>query len=298
MPNHLAAKFATLLTLCLAAIQVCAGETSLPGEQRESGRVVRVNDMDMYYEVRGEGPPLVLLHGYFGTGAWQWKAYVSDFAKEYQLILPDLRGHGRSNNPSGKFTHRQAALDVFGLLDAMGIRQFRGMGVSSGAEILIHMATQQPERVEAMVLGGGAHYWPKEARSSFAAISDDGPPGIEKEVWQTVRELHGDKKLRALVEQMRGFKDSYDDVNFTPPFLATIKARTLLVHGDRDAYSPVAIPVEMHRCIPNSYLWILPNRGHVPFFDGSPRLEAEKASFTQPVLEFLRGDWEKNNKPR
>ncbi len=74
--NHLQAQFAVLLTLCLAATFVNADETKLPGEQVGNGRVVRVSDMDMYYEVQGDGPPLVLLHAYLGTGYFQWKAYI------------------------------------------------------------------------------------------------------------------------------------------------------------------------------------------------------------------------------
>ncbi len=296
--NHLRAQIAVMLALGLAVAQVIAEEIKLPGERVENGRVVRVNDMDMYYEVHGEGPPLVLLHGYLGTGYFQWKAYVAEFGKEYQLILPDLRGHGRTNDPSGKFTHRQAALDVLALLDAMNTKKFRGMGVSSGSHVLLHMATQQPDRVEAAVFAGGASYLPAEARAVFSAITYDGLPGIDKELWESLRRLHGEDKLRSLVDNFRNLKDNYDDVNFTPPFLATIRARSLIFHGDRDISFPVAIPVEMYRSIPNSYLWIVPNGGHVPCFGPSSELDEEKAYFAKKVLEFLRGDWEKNNKPR
>ena len=58
--------------------------------------------------------------------------------------------------------------------------------------------------------------------------------------------------------------DSYDDMNFTPPYLSTIKARTLIVHGDRDPLYPVEVSVEMANAIPRSSLWIIPNSGHGP----------------------------------
>jgi len=61
---------------------------------------------------------------------------------------------------------------------------------------------------------------------------------------------------------MREFKDIYDDVNFTPPLLSTIKARTLVISGDRDKYYPIEIAVEMYKHIPRSYLLVLPNTGH------------------------------------
>ena len=73
---------------------------------------------------------------------------------------------------------------------------------------------------------------------------------------------HGDEQIRALRRQFHGFKDSYEDMNFTPPHLATIQARTLIVHGDRDQFFPVNIPLEMYRSIPNSCLWIIPKGRH------------------------------------
>ena len=80
-------------------------------------------------------------------------------------------------------------------------------------------------------------------------------------------------------------KDSYDDVNFTPPLLSTIRARTLIVHGDRDPIYPVRLAVEMHASIPGSHLWIVPNGGHGPIFG------PQRAAFEEGALAFLRGEW-------
>jgi len=111
--------------------------------------------------------------------------------------------------------------------------------------------------------------------------------------WETARKVHllGDDQIRALRRQFYDFKDSYDDMNFTAPFLSTITARTLIVHGDRNAFFPVSIPAEIYRSIRRSYLWILPNGRHVPIFK-------DPALFNRIALEFLRGDWEKDKKPR
>jgi pimeloyl-ACP methyl ester carboxylesterase len=78
--------------------------------------------------------------------------------------------------------------------------------------------------------------------------------------------VRDDAQIRALKTQFRRFKDSYDDMNFTPPLLGSIKARTLIVHGDRDDLFPINIPVEMYRAIPGAALWIVPNGGHIPVF--------------------------------
>jgi pimeloyl-ACP methyl ester carboxylesterase len=245
------------------------------------GKTVAVNGMEMYYETSGQGEPLVLLHGFNGSGQ-NWAKFVPEFARRYQVIVPDLRGHGRSTNPSGKFTHRQSALDVFALLDSLGVKQVKAMGISTGGMTLIHMATKQPARVEAMVLIGATIYFPEQARVIMRKAA---PESLTPEMIARRREIHkhGDGQIRALQQQFYDFRNSYDDMNFTGPYLSTITARTLIVHGDRDQFFPVEIPQEMYRSIPKSYLWIIPRGGHVPIFD----LELP---FVATALKFLE-EW-------
>lgn len=244
---------------------------------------VPVNGMQMYYEIYGQGEPVVLLHGFTGSGQ-NWHPMVADLAKEFQLIVPDLRGHGHSTNPANAFTHRQSALDVFALLDHLGIEHFKAMGISTGGMTLLHMATQQPDRVEAMVLIGATIYFPEQAREIMRQTTIESRTDQD---WEWMRQNHkeGDEQIKALWTQFHHFKDSYDDMNFTAPYLSTITARTLIVHGDRDRFFPVSIPMEMYTAIPSAYLWIVPNGGHVPIFgDMLPR-------FKQTAMTFLRGEW-------
>lgn len=249
---------------------------------RAGAHVAEINGFRMHYELHGEGPPLVLLHGFTASGT-VWEPFVDDLARHYRLIIPDLRGHGRSSKLTGAFTHRQSAADVFALLDHLKIETFRAMGISTGGMTLLHMATRQPGRVEAMVLIGATHYFPEEARAIMRQTTVE---GLSEEDWEWHRRIHtgGDEQIRALIEQFHAFKDSYEDMNFTPPLLSTITARTLIVHGDRDEFFPVEIPVEMYRAIPHSALWIVPGGGHVPIFD------RQETAFRDTALEFLRGD--------
>lgn len=224
-----------------------------------------VEGIQMAYRISGEGDPLLLLHGFSASGN-VWDAFVPELAKAYRVIVPDLRGHGRSTNPSNVFTHRQSARDVFALLDQLGIGKCKAMGISSGGMTLLHMATQQPDRIEAMVLIGATSYFPEQARAIMRRTTVQALTPAEYERLRRVHQ-HGDDQIRALRQQFNGFKDSYDDMNFTAPYLSTIKARTLIIHGDRDEFFPVSIPVEMYRAIPNAALWIIPNGGHVPIHD-------------------------------
>ncbi len=113
---------------------------------------VPVNDIEMYYESEGAGEPLLLLHGGMGCQEHWIHAGREQFVREYMLIKPDARGHGRTTNPSRTITHRQCALDTLALLDHLGIRKCRAVGLSMGGNILLHMATLQPDRIEAMVV--------------------------------------------------------------------------------------------------------------------------------------------------
>ena len=264
--------------LAKLAAGVALAATVAPAEFAE------VNGAKLYYELHGEGEPLLLLHGFNGSGQ-AYSNYLERYAATYRVILPDLRGHGRSTNPSGEFTHRLAAKDIYALLDHLGVRNFKGIGTSSGGMTLIHMATQQPERVEAMILVGATIYFPEQARKIMRRRK---PEELTREEIETRRrvQLNGDEQVLALQGQFHNFKDSYDDMNFTPPFLATIQARTLIVHGDRDQFFPVNIPVEMYRSIPKSYLWIVPNGLHSPH-----RQHPEE--FLDLTSQFLAGEWER-----
>ena len=226
----------------------------------------------------GEGPPLLLLH-YFGGCAESWRPHVEGLARHYRLVIPDLRGHGRSTNPSGAFTHRQAARDVAAVLDDLGLDRVRAIGMSSGGMTLLHLATAQPERVEAMVLVGATTHFPAQAREIMARATRDQLSAAEWAEWGACS-TRGDAQTAEVVGLFNRMQDSYDDMAFTRPHLATITARTLVVHGDRDEFFPVDIAAEMYGAIPDAALWVIPQGGHLPVFDAA-------AAFRQRALAFL-----------
>jgi pimeloyl-ACP methyl ester carboxylesterase len=250
------------------------------------GHIAPINDIEMYYEIRGEGEPLVLLHGGGGAGA-NWNLVFKTPPDGYRLLMPDLRGHGSSTNPSLAFTFRQSALDVFALLDYLGIERIKAIGMSMGAKTLLHMATQQPNRIEAMVLVSATPYFPEQARIIMRETSPDNRTDAE---WLQMRQWHkhGDEQIRAIWRQANAFADSYDDMNFTPPYLSTITARTLIVHGDRDPLYPVNLAMEMYAAIPRSALWVIPNGGHGPIFGEHTGTGEATARFAETALAFLR----------
>jgi pimeloyl-ACP methyl ester carboxylesterase len=144
------------------------------------------------------------------------------------------------------------------------------------------MATAKPASVESMVIISAPPYFPAEARAiqrqfSDAMLSEDEMDAMRK------RHRHGESQIQELFAHGRAFAHSYDDVNFTPPYLATITAETLIVFGDRDPLYPVSLAFELHASIPTSHLWVVPGGGHGPVFgEHAPQ-------FAATALAFLRG---------
>jgi pimeloyl-ACP methyl ester carboxylesterase len=242
------------------------------------GHSVRIGNMDMYYEEYGAGKPLLLLHG-FGGCTQNWHAFTDRLSEQHRLIVVDLRGHGHSTNPENKFTHREAANDVFHLLDKLGIGQCSAMGMSTGGMALLHMATSQPGRIDAMVLISATSYFPEQARSIMRRASFDTIPREVREMYQECAK-RGDEQIRQLITQFNALHANDDDMNFTAEILSGISARTLVVHGDRDNFFPVEIAVQLYRAIPEAALWIVPGGDHVPIFD-------PMVPFAETALKFL-----------
>ena len=221
----------------------------------------------MYVDDRGDGEPLLLLHGGMGIGS-DWRHVFPSDPEGYRVIVPDLRGHGRSTNPDRTFTFRQCADDVLALLDHLGLARVKAIGMSMGAKTLLHMATRQPTRLDAMVLVSATPYFPPALRiaaAQFTRESFDRLSETERDALRH-RHVHGDEQIRLLYDMTRSFATSDDDMAFTPPQLGTVTARTLIVHGDRDPYYPIEMAIELFRGIPQSALWIVPYGTHGPIF--------------------------------
>lgn len=245
-----------------------------------SGHIAQINNIEMYYEEYGAGKPLVLLHG-FGGSAQNWYPFVDRLSKQHRLIAVDLRGHGHSTNPENKFTHRKAASDVSLLLEKLGIDRFSAMGMSSGGMTLLHMATSQPKRIDSMVLVSVTSHFPDQARAILRRASFGTMPREVQEMYRACAK-RGDEQIQQLISQFNALGDDYEDMNFKAGDLSAITARTLIIHGDRDRFFPVEIPVSIYRSVADAALWIIPDGDHVPVYDST-------VPFISTALRFLDG---------
>jgi pimeloyl-ACP methyl ester carboxylesterase len=131
-----------------------------------------------------------------------------------------------------------------------------------------------------MVLVSATSYFPAQARAIMRKYAET----LTDADRATMRRRHpgGEAQIGGILASVTAFADSHNDMNFTPPCLSTITARTLIVQGDRDPLYPLEISVEMAKAIPRSSLWIVPNAGHGPV--GGDRWP----EFLRTAVSFLR----------
>jgi len=110
------------------------------------GAYADVDGLSMYYEVAGEGEPVVLVHGTGGSAA-SWTAQLDLLADWYQVFMPECRGHGRTADVEGPFTYENFADDIAGFIEALGLGPVRLVGWSNGASVVLRLALRRPDLV-------------------------------------------------------------------------------------------------------------------------------------------------------
>ncbi len=118
---------------------------------------VMLNGVTYRVRVTGAGTPLLLLHGFTGTGA-TWEPFLPVLAGRYRTIAPDLLGHGETDAPGDPQRYRmeRCAADLLALLDILGAARCHVVGYSMGGRVALHLALAAPERVRALVLVGAS----------------------------------------------------------------------------------------------------------------------------------------------
>ncbi len=254
-----------------------------------NGKFIKVNGATIYYEEVGTGDPLILMHGFGGTSA-VWKPFVAEYAKHYRVICWDMRGHGRSDNPDTSviFLHAVAARDLLAIIESLQLKNVKLIGHSSGGIVALYAAIMKPDAIEAIIPVSAQLNYSDTVRSF---IKHNAMPEAYYE-FAGLEKSHGKQKGKLLARQFYHFRLLKGDPLITHEQLATIKARTLIIHGDND-FVPVSQALEMFQNIPHAHLSIIPNGGHMPH-------EGEENSklFLRQSLEFLKGEWGKSPLPK
>lgn len=114
-----------------------------------------INDINLYYEVHGQGQPLLFIHG-LGSSARDWEPQVARFSAAYKVITLDLRGHGQSDKPKGPYSMAQFAADTAGLLKSLWVESAHVVGLSLGGGVAFQLAIDAPSLVRTLVIVNSA----------------------------------------------------------------------------------------------------------------------------------------------
>lgn len=143
---------------------------------------IAVNGIDLFYEVTGKGPPLLMIAG-FSSDSQSWLPVVSPLASRYRLIMPDNRLVGRTSPKDVGTSIEQMAADCVALLDTLGIEQTNVLGHSMGGMVAMVLAEQWPQRVEKLVLSATQPTRSARSASLLDTLVSQHEAGIDEALW-------------------------------------------------------------------------------------------------------------------
>jgi len=275
---------------------MCGEGTSLLFEETAGSMYAQLDDLTMYYEEHGQqdGPPLVLLHGFTVTGRVTWDEHLDALGARHRLVVPDLRGHGLTDNPAGPpaMNHHQFARDMSAFCSEVGIERAAFCGYSAGAATSLNLALLRPQLVATAVLVSATLRIPESTRASMRSVTDldlayswFGPPIDPSTPYDPAssswHRALGHDHWRVVLRDFLALFHHIDSDDFPDPErLSEIVAPMLILHGDRDAFFPVECPVELYRLLADAELCILPQTPH-------ELVQEQPDLFRLLVLDFL-----------
>lgn len=260
--------------------------------------IAELKNINLYYDIYGEGDPLVLIAG-LGSDSVSWFNVIDDLSQNFKLIVFDNRGCGRSDYPTDDFTIEDMAKDTIGLLDYLKIYSANILGHSMGGYIAQEIAIKNPERVKNLLLISTAAYTTSRNKQLFTEFSGIlKSEGYSEEWFKTFSEwlftdevqsdtsfidlFAGNALKYPYLQKPEGFElqvnalNSFDSCSQLP----LITANTFILSGREDILITPEDSLFLSEKITNSTLQILNNTAH------SIQVENPK-SFTEAVLEFL-----------
>ena len=255
--------------LILVLVTPCFPQTPKKSEN------VKLNGVETYYEVYGDGEPVFLLHGW-GQSTTFWNEYVKDFADNFEVHLVDIKGHGKSAPLQSQFSLQAAVDDFLALLDYLQFDQIKAIGLSYGGELLLQLCSANSHRIKSMITIGAEYDF--SGKGLNWKYGDLPPKELEK---MRKRHIHGDAQIIALFNLLNNY-----EIHLTNEQLSKISTSTLIIVGEKDEWFPdLTKIVNLHKHIPDSHLWIVPNKSHIAFSGKN------KPEFIRIAKEFLMDEW-------
>ena len=260
----------------------------------------RLGDIDIYYEIHGEGAQtLVAIRG-LGSNLCAWYEQTPEFARHFRTVVFDNRGAGRTDKPDASYTIPQMAADTAGLMDALGIRRAALLGISMGGMIAQEFALHYPERLSCLILGcthfGGHDVVQAEPAIVGAVVAGTNATAEQQKL--QLKAVFTDDTIERRLDVVK--KDAEMRAMYPiPPFalarqvgavmgfdasdrIASIKVPTMVIGGRDDRLVPFANSKLIASKIPGATLVELPG-GHL-FFVEHP------AEFNRAIVDFVKAN--------
>ena len=247
---------------------------------------IDANGLAIGYDVVGDGPPLLLLHGAATPGRQTWDALLPRLASSFRAYLPDARGHGRTRwDVADGFRADWLADDALAFADAAGLTTFHLAGYSMGGMTALQIAARDPDRVRSLVAIGITP--DREPRASVARrLLDPDRVELEDPAWaqdlaRTHDPVQGPGAWRALLRAIAA--DVASQPLLTAAALRGITAPTLIACGDRDPLVPVTQAATLTRTVRGGRLLVAPGSGHDAVHQRADVLGAALAGFHRSI---------------
>jgi len=267
-----------------------------------------VNGIKLYYEIHGDGSPLIMLHGY-GATSKVWIGQVDALSKHFKVIIYDQRSSGNSDHPKEDYTLDTLVEDLKGLMDFLKVEKAHLMGQSMGGWVSQNFALKYPDRVNKLVLvgtnhkGAGLHI----LRDTMIDLYETAKTSKEDAFWKYAKLMHhrsflkdmkADPKkkfyglwsVEDLIEEFADNKMSPEDykrfekagsMHDALDQLSELNHPAILIGGSHDKMSPKLVMDEMHAELPNSTIKIFDISGHHVFIERAPEVN-------EVIIDFLK----------
>jgi 3-oxoadipate enol-lactonase len=255
-----------------------------------------INGVNLFYESQGEGPPIVFVHGLGGTSN-VWHAQRATLSRYFRVLMLDLSGSGRSDKSKRQYSIDTWADEIAGLIDQLKLDAAVIVGHSMGTVIVQKFAAKYPQKTKAIILAGALVELGPPGKEAFTkraeTVEKEGMIGVADAVLGGALSAGTRERNLALTGMVREMLLSNDQTCYAghcralingsaKADQAQIKCPTLLVVGDQDPVTPLALQRQIAGAIANSRIRIVPNTAHLTM------LETPEA-FNAIVLEFLAG---------
>jgi 3-oxoadipate enol-lactonase len=242
---------------------------------------VNVNRIHLAYERRGQGRPLVLLHG-FPLDHHLWDDVAPLLEDSFDIIVPDLRGFGNSTMIESALSMDDYASDIASLLDHLNIQKAAIVGHSMGGYVALAFARRYPERVSGLGLVSSQLLAdpPERKEGRYKSAADVEANGIGSVVEAMAPKFTTDQKLQAYArESMQrqqpaayiGALKAMAERADSTPLLSSFHFPVVIVHGDSDSLIPIDRAREVKQALPQAHLVELQGAGHMPMMEAAEK---------------------------